>query len=94
MTRQIAASDDFNFTWRSYSADDDISFPPIPTEVVDATAEVFNASDIAFKDASIVMLLEDIDVFSGYGDYRDVQFGRKTEDVEREERVYVFEVFQ
>ncbi|MEL6976104.1 MAG: Ig-like domain-containing protein [Bacteroidota bacterium] len=94
MTSQIAASDDFNFIWNSYSADDNVSFPPIPTEVVNATGEVFNASDIAFKDASIVLRLEDIDVFAGYSDYRDVQFGRKTEDVEREERVYVFEVFQ
>ncbi|MEO0506924.1 MAG: Ig-like domain-containing protein [Bacteroidota bacterium] len=94
MTSQIAASDDFNFVWKSYSADDKVSFPPIPTEVVTATGEVFNATDIVFKDASIVLLLEDIDVFSRYDDYRDVQFGRKTEDVEREERIYVFEVFQ
>ncbi|MEM8762763.1 MAG: Ig-like domain-containing protein [Bacteroidota bacterium] len=94
MTSRITASDDFNFTWRSYSAYDNVSFPPIPTEVVDATAGVFNASDIAFKAANITMLLEDIDVFSGYDDYRDIRFGRKTEDVERGERVYVFEIFQ
>ncbi|MEM6893415.1 MAG: Ig-like domain-containing protein [Bacteroidota bacterium] len=94
MTSQIAASDDFNFVWNSYSADDKVSFPPIPTEVVTATGEIFNATDIVFKNASIVLRLEDIDVFSGYDDYRDVQFGRKGEDVEREERVYVFEVFQ
>ncbi len=92
MTSQIAASGTFDFKWNSYSADDNVSFPPIPTEVFEATNGVFNASDIAFKEANITFLLEDLDNYNGYSDYRDIQFGRLTE-TERNERIYVFEIF-
>ncbi|MEM9076568.1 MAG: Ig-like domain-containing protein [Bacteroidota bacterium] len=92
MRSQIAASDTFTFRWNSYSPDDKVSFPPIPTEVFEATNGVFNSSDIAFKDANITFLLEDRDNYGGYSDYRDIRFGRKTEDTERNERIYVFEI--
>ena len=93
MTSQIAASDTFTFKWNSYSEDDNVSFPPIPTEVFEATNGVFNSSDIAFKEANITLLIEDRDNYEGYADYKDIRFGRKTEDTERNERVYVFEIF-
>ena len=92
MTSQIAASDTFTFRWNSYSPNDKVSFPPIPTEVFNATNGVFNASDIAFKPANITFLIEDRDNNNGYDDYRDVRFGRK-DDTDRNERIYVFEIF-
>ncbi|MEO0900621.1 MAG: Ig-like domain-containing protein [Bacteroidota bacterium] len=93
MISQIKASDTFSFRWNSYSQDDNVSFPPIPTEVFEATNGVFNGSDIAFKEASIVLWLEDLDDYEGYNDYSDSRFGRKMQDTERNERVYVFETF-
>ncbi|WP_175443750.1 Ig-like domain-containing protein [Flagellimonas zhangzhouensis] len=90
VTFQVSASDTFTFVWQSYSGDDTISFPPIPTEVVTATNEVFNSSDIVFKDANVTMLFEDRDNYNGYDDFKDIRFGRKTEDTELKTRLYVF----
>ncbi|WP_375324709.1 Ig-like domain-containing protein [Flagellimonas sp. GZD32] len=89
-TFQVSASDTFTFKWQSFSADDNISFPPIPTEVVTATNEVFNSSDIVFKEANVTMLFEDRDNYNGYEDFKDIRFGRKTEDTALKTRLFVF----
>ncbi|MEX0315994.1 MAG: Ig-like domain-containing protein [Allomuricauda sp.] len=93
-TCRVAASDTFTFVWNGYSRDDNISFPPIPTEVVEATNEVINSTDIVFKDANLTLQLADWDNYSGYNDYLDIRFGRKTEDTERKTRLFVFEQLQ
>ncbi|WP_136465596.1 Ig-like domain-containing protein [Flagellimonas onchidii] len=91
-TFQVAVSGSFMFNWESYSSDDNITFPPIPTEVFETTNGVFNSTDIAFKDVeAITLLLEDRDNYSGYDEYIDVKFGRKTEEIERKTRLFVFE---
>lgn len=71
----IINSGNVNFIWHCYSKDDKIEFPPIPNQLTQAFNYLTN-SNLAFKDAKILIETEDYDHLDSYTDYLKALSGR------------------
>lgn len=79
-TYAVYGIDDFMFYWENYSKDDNIIFPPFPTELTQAIKGLSN-SNLGFVEGGLQMEVTEYQHIDGYTNFINRLFGRNGLDL-------------